>query len=87
MLSINNAVCIGSVQEWSAERREEEEEEEDEALGGGGVGGGGGQTETAGVNPSTHTSVHHTAPLNTTHNHRQAHLFSSLPLSITCSLA
>jgi len=57
LLSINNAVCIGSTEEWGAQRREEEAR----AGGGGEVGGGGdvGQTGTAGVNPSTYTSAHH----------------------------
>ena len=47
---------------------------------GGGGGGGGwlgvgvGQTGTAGVNPSTHTSPQHSAALNATHGHGEAHL-------------
>lgn len=38
------------------------------------VGVGVGQTGTAGVNPSTHTSPHHSAPLNATRRHGEAHL-------------
>lgn len=72
MPSINNAVCIGPMQEWSAERREEE------AWVGVEVEGWGGlvldRQEQQGLNPSTHTSPHHSAPLNATRRHGEAHL-------------
>lgn len=60
--------------EWSAERREEV------GLGSGVevrwvVGVGVGQTGTVGVNPSTDTTPHHSAALNATRRHGEAHLF------------